>query len=182
MNDTRTAAVLAGAVVVVLALFAPWYAIDLSGPVRDALGQQTGQLPGVVAEVARGMLAALPDRIEANAWEIFEKTDVVLLCCAIAAAFAALLRRLDVAWLAGAAAVATTLVAIVDKPGPGGDLVQRQWGPWVALAGAGLIVLAARRPAHPEPAVALQPWPAPVAVAPVAERTASVAPPAEPAA
>src|SRR4051812_4912836 len=62
MTDSRSAAVVSGAVVVVLALFAPWYAIDLGGAARGALAQQTGQLPPVLAELARSVLAVLPDR------------------------------------------------------------------------------------------------------------------------
>ena len=31
----------------------------------------------------------LPDRIVGNGWEVFEKTDIVLLCCGLAASFAA---------------------------------------------------------------------------------------------
>ncbi len=106
--------------------------------------QGTGQLPGVVGEFARGLLSVLPDRIVANAWDVFDKTDVALLCCALGAAFAALLQRLDVAALAGGAAAGITIVAMLDKPGPGGGIVQMQWGPWLALAGALAIVAAAR--------------------------------------
>jgi hypothetical protein len=140
--------VLAGAVIVVLALFAPWYAVDFGAATRGAFGQQTAQLPGVVGEFTRGLLAALPDRIVVDAWEAFEKTDVVLLACALGAAFAALLGRYDVATFAGVAALAATLLAIFDRPGPGGDLVQLQWGAWAGLAGAALIIAAARAEAR----------------------------------
>jgi hypothetical protein len=181
MTDSRSAAVLFGAVVVVLALFAPWYAIDLSGAARGALAQQTGQLPPVLAELARGVLAVLPDRVVADGWEAFERTDIVLLCCALAAAFAALLRRLDVAALAGAGAGLTTLVAMVHRPGPGNEIVQvhLQWGAWVALAGAALIVAAALRSAPPP--VRVESFPQPDWTVPPpspVEAPASVAPPA----
>ncbi|HTN23751.1 MAG TPA: hypothetical protein VL120_07160 [Solirubrobacteraceae bacterium] len=143
-DSSRTTAVLAGAVIVVLALFAPWYAVDFAGATRGALGQQTAQLPGVVGEFTRGLLAVLPARIVVDGWEAFEKTDVVLLVCGLGAAFAALLGRFEVALFGGVAAVAATLLAIFDKPGPGGDLIQLQWGAWASLAGAALIVFAAR--------------------------------------
>ena len=46
----------------------------------------------------------LPERIVADGWTAFERTDIVLLACGLAAGFAALLGRLDVAGLAGGAA------------------------------------------------------------------------------
>lgn len=146
MSDSRAFAVLLGAAAVIGALFAPWFALDLSGAARDAINQSTGQLPGAVGDFARGLLSVLPERIVANGWQVFEKTDIVLLCCALGAAFAALLGRLDVAALAGGAAAATVVVVMLNKPGPGGvgDVVQMQWGPWAALAGAALIVVGSR--------------------------------------
>ena len=142
MRDTRTTLVLLAAATVVAALFAPWYALDFSAATRAAMVQSSAGLPGPLGELARGLLTVLPDRIVASGWEIFERTDVVLLCCALGAGFAALLARFDVSALAGAAAAAVTLVEIIDKPGPGGDIVQLQWGPWLALAGAVTIVAA----------------------------------------
>ncbi len=180
MRDTRSTVVLLAAAVLVGALFAPWYAIDLGDATRDAMAQGSRQLPGVLGEFARGVLSVLPDRIVANAWDVFEKTDIVLLCCALGAAFAALLGRLDVSALAGGAAAAATLLAMLDKPGPGGDIVQMQWGPWLALAGALAIVAASRlgpaeergpQPSAPEAALVPPPGERPVA--------ATVWPPAE---
>jgi hypothetical protein len=131
----------------------------------------------VLAELARGVLAVLPDRIVADGWQAFERADVVLTCCAFAAGFAALLGRLGVAALAGAGAGLTTLVAMIDRPGPGNDLVHvhLQWGAWVALAGAALIVVAALRAAPAAPATAVADWTA----TPPAEPHASVAPPGQ---
>jgi hypothetical protein len=179
MRDPRTTVVLLAAAVVVAALFAPWYAIDLGGAARDALVHNSGGLPGVVGEFARGLLSVLPDRIVANGWEAFEKTDIVLLCCALGAGFAAMLGRFDVAALAGGAAAAATVLAMLDKPGPGGDIIQMQWGPWLALAGAGAIVVASRIGAGEEHSVTPA-GPAPVAPPPT-ERpvAATVWPPAE---
>lgn len=142
MRDTRTALVLFAAAVLVAALFAPWYALDFGGAARDAMVRGTGQLPGPLGEFARGLLTVLPERLVVNGWQIFERTDVVLLCCALGASFAALLRRFDVAALAGGAAAAMTLVEMLDQPGPGGDIVSLQWGAWLALAGAVMIVAA----------------------------------------
>ncbi|MDP1847828.1 MAG: hypothetical protein Q8K79_08555 [Solirubrobacteraceae bacterium] len=142
MRDARTAIVLLAAGAVVAALFAPWYALDFGGAAREAMLQGTGQLPGPLGDFARGLLTVLPERLVVNGWQIFERTDVVLLSCALGAAFAALLSRFDVAALAGGAAGAMTLVEMLDQPGPGGDIVSLQWGPWLALAGAVTIVAA----------------------------------------
>ncbi|CAN5237201.1 hypothetical protein BH20ACT16_BH20ACT16_02890 [soil metagenome] len=158
-DDSRTIAVLVGAAALVAALFAPWYAIAFGDAARDAISQQAGQLPGAFGEFTRGLVALLPERIVANGWQVFERTDIVLLGCALAAAFAALMGRLDVSALACAAACAATLLAIVDKPGPGGSaIVSLQWGPWLALAAAGLIVVAAKAGGRREPSAAPDDW------------------------
>ena len=181
MNDSRTIAILVGAVALVATLFAPWYAIDLSGPARDAISGQTGQLPGPLAEFARGLLAVLPERIVADGWTAFERTDIVLLCSGLAAAFAALLGRLDVSAMAGGTAAVATVLAIVDKPGPGQGIVQLQWGPWAALVAAAVIIVAARMGGG-ERAVSAAPvdWsssPVVPSAAMAAERPQSVGPP-----
>jgi hypothetical protein len=181
MRDTRTTLVLLAAAAIAGALFAPWYAIDLGGATRDTMAQGSQQLPGVLGEFARGLLSVLPDRIVADAWDAFEKTDIVLLCCALAAAFAALLARFDVSALAGGAAAAATLLAMLDKPGPGGDVVQLQWGPWLALAGALAIVAASRASMGGERSPRSS-APAGAFVAPAGEKpvAATVWPPADP--
>jgi hypothetical protein len=184
-TSTRIYVVLIAAAALVATLFAPWYAIDFSGAARDLMSQQAGQVPGPFGEFARGLLSLLPKRIVANGWEVFERTDIVLLGCGLAAGFAALLGRFDVAALAGGGAAVTTLLAIVDKPGPGGGLVQLQWGAWAALAASCLIVVAARvagdggeRVGSPEPASADWSSAAVVpAAAMLADRPDSVAPP-----
>ena len=177
MSDSRAFAVLVGAAVLVAALFAPWYAFDFSGAARDAITQQSGQLPGVLGEFARGVLSVLPDRIVVDGWEAFERTDIVLLGCALAAGFAALLGRFDVSTLAGGAAAATVVLAIVDKPGPSGagDLISLQWGVWLALAGAALIVVGGRMGARSERSAVSRPGPADPTAA--AAPAASVWPP-----
>jgi hypothetical protein len=180
MRDLRTTVVLVAAAVVVAALFAPWYALDFSGAARDAMTEGSRQMPGVLGEFARGLLSVLPDRIVANAWDIFEKTDIALLCCALGAGFAALLERFDVAALAGGAVAGITIVAMLDRPGPGGDIVQLQWGAWLALAAGAAIVAASRwgaGVAHSAlPAAPTAPVAAPTAERPVA---ATVWPPVE---
>jgi len=169
MSDSRVFAVLLGAAVLVASLFSPWFAIDLGGAARDALVQRTGQIPGGFGEFARGLLAVLPDRIVVDGWRAFERTDIVLLGCALAAGFAALLGRFDVVSLAGGAALVTIVLAMVDQPGPGGELIKLQWGAWLGLAAAAGIVVAGRLGARGEATVtasgtaraAVPPGPAP---------------------
>jgi hypothetical protein len=168
MNEPRSTAILAGAAAIVAALWAPWYAVDFGPAARDALGRQAGQLPGVLGDLTRQVLTLLPTHIEANAWQALEKGDVVLLVCALAACFAALLARMDVVAIAGTAAAGTVVLLMLDRPGPN-SFVSLRWGPWVALAGALLIVGASRFGARGKA-------PAP---APVAEWTRPVAPPAQ---
>lgn len=182
-GSTRIYAVLLGAAALVATLFAPWYAIDLSGVARDAISQQAGQVPGPFGEFARGLLSLLPERVVANGWQVFERTDIVLLGCGLGAAFSALLGRFDVAALAGGGAVVATLLAILDKPGPGGGVVQVQGGAWAALVAGVAIVVAARMGARrPDGAAGAAPadW-STAAVVPsaamMADRPGSVGPP-----
>ncbi len=173
MSDSRAFSVLFGAAVLVASLFAPWFAVDLGGATRDAILQQTGQLPGGFGEFARGLLSVLPDRIVVDGWEGFERTDLVLLGCALAAGFAALLGRFDVVSLAGGAAVVTIVLAMVDQPGPAGELVKLQWGAWLGLAAAAAIVVAGQLGARGEARVTA----AAPAVAPVPSTAAAPATP-----
>ena len=102
MSESRTSAIAAAAAVLVGSLWAPWYAIDFSPAARDAVGAQAGQLPGVLGDFARQVLTMIPTHIEATAWEVFDKADIMLFACAIVAVMAALIDRMDVAGLAGA--------------------------------------------------------------------------------
>ncbi len=173
-GDARTAAVLLGAAILVAAMFAPWYAIDLSPAARGAIDARTGQIPGVLGELARQLLSVLPDRIKANAWQVFERSDVVMLGSAIAAAVTALLGRRDVAGFAGVVAVATVGLAIVDQPGPNA-LVELQWGAWLGLGGTLLLLAGAWIPAGTAPVATLSSAGPPAAWAPpVAPRRQTV--------
>ena len=135
-------------------------------------------MPGVLGQFARDLLTMLPSHIEATAWQAFEKGDVVLLVCALAAVFAALLQRMDVVGIAGALATGTVVIEMIDQPGPG-ELVSLKWGAWLALAGALLIAGASRM--RSRKAVAAHPptpdWTRPTApLAPDAEPERSFAP------
>ena len=143
VSESRTSAIVAGAAAVAGSLWAPWYAIDLGPEAKRAIGAQTGQLPGVLGDFARQMLTLIPTHIEATAWQAFDKADIVLFACAIVAVMAALINRMDVAGIAGGAAVCTVLLQMVDRPGPS-EIVSLKWGSWLALAGALAIVGASR--------------------------------------
>ena len=157
MSESRTSAIAAAAAVLIGSLWAPWYAIDFSPAAREAVGAQAGQLPGVLGEFARQVVTMLPMHIEATAWEVFEKADVILFACAIVAVMAALIDRMDVAGLAGLVAAGAVVVQMVDRPGPS-EVVSLEWGAWLALAGA-LAIVGASRMRSKQTAVA--PTPAP---------------------
>jgi hypothetical protein len=152
VSESRTSAIVAAAAVLIGSLWAPWFALDISPAARDAVSAQAGQLPGVLGDFARQVLTLLPTHIEATAWEVFDKADVVLLVCAIVAVMAALIDRMGVAGLAGAAAAGTVVVQMIDRPGPS-EIVSPKWGTWLALAGA-LAIVGASRMGSKQPAVA----------------------------
>ena len=66
MSESRTSAIVAGAAAVAGSLWAPWYAIDFGPQARDAIGRQTGELPGILGDFARERLTLIPMHIEAT--------------------------------------------------------------------------------------------------------------------
>lgn len=178
MNDSRTTTIAAGSLLVAGSLWAPWYEIDFSSAAREAAGSQTSGLPAFFGEFARQLISLIPSHIEATAWQAFEKTDVVLLACAIVAIVAALVARMDIAGIAGGAAAGTTVLAMVSRPGPS-EIVSLKWGAWIALAGA-LVIVAGSRMASARPAVEPSPipdWTKPTApISPAADPTHSFPP------
>jgi hypothetical protein len=142
--DARNLGILLGAAILVGALSAPWYVLDFSAA-RSAIGPQTAQLPGVLGDFARELVSALPDRITADGWTAFERNDIVLLFAALAAGLAALLDRHEVSTLIGVAAAGLIVVAMLSRPGGAPEgIISLSWGPWLALGGAALIVVASR--------------------------------------
>jgi hypothetical protein len=164
---------LAGALTVALSLWLPWYEANIPRALREAFDAQAGQLPQGFAELARGLLAAIPATIRVNAWQAFEGADVALALLAGAVAVSIVLAVDARAVMGAAAAIAgLVLVHVLDQPGPN-QIVTVKLGPWVALAGAAAIALSAR---SQEPAPAAAPVGATAdAWAPAA--TASVPPP-----
>ena len=164
MNDARTSVIGAGAAAVAGALWAPWYTLHFGPQAKSAIGAQTDKLPGAVGDFTRQLLSMIPTRIEATAWQAFEKADVMLLACAIVAIVAALLDRMDVVGLAGGGAAIVTVVQMLDRPLPP-EILSLEWGPWLALVGAAVILFGSRMRSE-QPVVATPPppdWTRPVA-------------------
>jgi hypothetical protein len=175
VSESRTAVILASAAALVGSLWAPWYAIEITPAMRSTVSAQAYQLPGALGDFAREVLTLIPSRIEATAWQAFEKTDIVLLVCAIVAVIAALVDRMDVVGFVGLSAAGNTIVKIVDQPDPS-EIVSLQWGAWLAL-GAAIAIACASRMASKRPVVAPPPAPdwtrpnAPIAPGAEPERT-----------
>jgi hypothetical protein len=152
---------LAGALAVIASLWLPWYGVSIPDAVRQAVDDQTGQLPPGFAEFARGILAALPKSIQLTGWQAFEGADVAIALIAGVAALSVLM-AIDLRAVLGAAGAIAGLVVVhmLDQPGPN-QIVSVKVGPWVALAGAAAIALSARPEAIPTETPAAFPPPQP---------------------
>ena len=138
---------LAGAVVALASLWAPWYRVDL-GSLRDALQQRTGVAGTPAGNFLASLMALLPRSISGNAWQTLHNTDVLVAigsCAALAALLAAagtfgpgIRVSLDAAarLSTGAGAVCALFVAgrALNPPGPNAYLDVR-WGAWTCLIG-----------------------------------------------
>lgn len=119
---------LAGAAVLLIALFLPWYGIE-----GDLLGD------GPAGDVLR----QLANNFSANAFEAFDILDIVLLLLAIGAAALIVLVALDkidaslhrFVETIGLVASVAVLVRLFIQP----DGASLKWGIFVALIGAGAI-------------------------------------------
>jgi hypothetical protein len=161
MSDSRLRpghlVALGGAAVAVVALWLPWYAVSLPQQLRRAAADGAGALPGTLGELARELIAVLPEHAEATGWQALDGGDVALLVLAAVVAAAVLLAagaaapgiQVDlagaarVASVAGAAATGFVLLKLVDQPGPN-EIVSVRYGAWVALAGGALMLAGGR--------------------------------------
>lgn len=152
MKPTMTRALrLTGAGAVVLSLWLTWYTIRIPDELRSVVDAQARQLPQGLGDFARGILAALPSKIDATGWQAFEGADVALALLAGAVALSVLTVVDPRAVLAAAALIAgLVLVHVFDQPGPN-QLVSVGVGSWVALAGAAAIALSARPDGQTKP-------------------------------
>lgn len=131
----------ASGVVLIAALFLPWYRILGAGIAEGPVGDVIEDLGGAVG-------LDVSDAVSRTAWESFEITDVICLLAgalAIARAAVALLGGDDDPAVPGStlvAAIGATALALVgyrtvNPPGVGSD---RELGLWLGLVAAGGIV------------------------------------------
>jgi hypothetical protein len=161
----------AGAALVLVSLWLPWYGIDLPDGLPEGLGSAAPTGPGaeMAESLARGLLAAFEQALVVTGWRAFEVTDVVLALGAGAALLAvgALAAGSSLApaatgrVLACAGVAGTLLIAarLVSPPMPA-DMLSTRAGAWTGLAGAVLVAVggmlaagqsAARATAPPPP-------------------------------
>jgi hypothetical protein len=157
-----------GALVLVAALWLPWYGVTLGDELRSALEEGLPAGGDPFAAFARGMLEVLPRSFSVDAWTAFGAGDIVLLGAGAAIVAVVVLTALDrfdpdaaargIAAL-GAGALALVVVKLADQPGPDA-LVEVRHGAWIAAAGSLLAVLgglAAARSSQPAPPVPASP-------------------------
>ena len=168
---------LAGAVLAVASLWAPWYRVRLD-LLHDALQARSAQLPAPVSGFAQQLeqlTALLPRSLSADAWLALHRLDALvafaggLTILALLAAGGALGPGIRVAGDAAArlalaaGAVTAVFVAgrIADPPGANG-FIETRWGAWACMTGciamiAGAVV-----------ALTARTEPAPLVMAPIA--------------
>jgi hypothetical protein len=167
----------AGAALVLVSLWLPWYGIDLPDRLPEGMGSAAPTGPGaeMAESFARGLLAAFEQALVVTGWRAFEVTDVVLALGAGAALLAvgALAAGSSLAPAAtgrvlACAGVAGTLLIVarlVSPPMPA-DMLSTRAGAWTGLAGAVLVAVggmlaaaqSAGQTAPPPPAESLGPW------------------------
>ena len=132
---------LAGAIAVILSLWLPWYALHLPANLQTLIDARAGQLPPSMADLARGLLAAIPRDLQVTGWEVFSGADVamallagavILLCCIAADRSASV--------LTGTALAILVLYHVIDRPGPTGFATPEE-GALLGLAGGVLVLL-----------------------------------------
>jgi hypothetical protein len=147
---------LAGAALLLFALFAPWYRVVLPPEFAEAFRSAVTGSTDPFARAFGEAFAAQAEQatrggLTVSAWEAFKILDVVLLA---AAAGAALLLGLsitdrlsrpvdDLVAAAGSLAVGGVLFRIIVRPGPN-EVLTIGYGAWMALAGAVAIVAGSR--------------------------------------
>lgn len=129
---------LGGALVVLISLWMPWYAVDVQA-MRAAFDASASQLPQGWAQLFDGLTAALPASLDASGWEALGWADIALVAVVAGVGALTLLapRTPGVAQavrLAGVVAAVVVVAQILDGPDPN-ELFSLRTGPWVALAG-----------------------------------------------
>lgn len=140
----------------IAAVFQPWYSFRLSDLASDAITRQSG-LDALSATVFQQGLDAGFAAHQPTAWELFDRTDWVLLVIGAVAALTAVLAvaglvdrpQPQMMLLGGSAIIAVGYrLAIPPVDDSAIEASLATWG-WVALAGAILIALSATIPPPP---------------------------------
>jgi hypothetical protein len=150
---------LVGALAAFASLWRPWYEVTLPQDLRDALTGQIGQDPGLLGQMARGIVTELPSKFSASGWKELEGADaavavgavvVIALVLGAGGAFGSAV-RIDSASAAravaavGALGIVLALVHVVNRPGPssgpGSDFIHVAQGLWIALGGCAAVVV-----------------------------------------
>jgi hypothetical protein len=144
---------LAGALLSLASLWAPWYRLHLPPGLRELLQQRADAFGPAAGNFVRALSSLLPDSISGDAWVVFTRTDVVLALIsalviltllATAGTFGpgigvAADSAARVASVAGALAGLAVAARMADPPGPNAYLDVR-WGAWACLLGCALMI------------------------------------------
>jgi hypothetical protein len=143
---------IAGALLAIAGLWAPWYRLNLPDGFLSGLSQEAPPDSTVFQMFMIGLEEAeRAGRLRADAWEILTHADIAitaLACIALLAVGATILGHLD-RFPSGAVAAVGALVAGIalyrgmNPPDPIG-MLETMWGPWVTAAGGLLIVAGSR--------------------------------------
>jgi hypothetical protein len=133
----------AGAVVLGISPWLPWYGFRIPAFAIDAAAQMAQRLGLSAAQAAAGAdLVRHLGTLHANAWQAHNTLPAVLLVCAVIGGGLALLSLTDraegvarVVGLAGIVAAGLVVYHLFSPPGPS-QLIHPIWGLYVALGGS----------------------------------------------
>lgn len=145
--------VLAGAGLVLLGLWAPWYRLHLPPGFIASFGRAAAADPSGMLAVLAAPMTEL-DRagaIQATGWQAFEHLDVVMAGLAVVGIGAVVATHMgyaerlpaDTVTLVAAVVAGVVVFRVVSPPGPAA-LLDTMWGAWMTLAGAVLMFAGAR--------------------------------------
>jgi hypothetical protein len=132
----------AGAGLMVVALWLPWYGLSLPSSVHDALGGSGPGSAGAYGPLVDQFITQLAASIHVSGWQALHGADTALLCIAVCVAILVALDEPGLMLTAGLTAAAIVGWHLVDQPGPDRYVAIRE-GAWLALTGTGLIVFGA---------------------------------------
>jgi Na+-translocating ferredoxin:NAD+ oxidoreductase RnfD subunit len=164
---------LAGTAMALLSLWMPWYAVHL-GALASQIDARAGSLPAGFAELAKGLLAAVPQDVHVTGWQAMAGGDVAIAFLAGGLALLSFATADRIISVAGAVALVAVVGYHVAEPAGPSGLLTLNSGAWVALLGAGLTLASTFLDGEPQ---VLTPAPEPLPAWQEPARPASVAPP-----